>query len=746
MPGVDHEFVGLTDFGFVDFKQRSVPRAGTIYTEDYAAALLGATFSCAPVAPGEAPYVESDGTIVRNAVVLTLSFPAGAAGAAAFAQRVQREGAFVVFDAELLAASPSFAEGTPCAAQIPFAAPTYAVASAAVRADDALVLALEPTPPHDAHLFLEVSFEWHPDAESELARRASEGLPLGVDARRRRRLDSLQQAPLAQPLNLNWDGSKVVAPAWDFVGQTPGLLTCKGCYWTLNTATIAITLDFCLFVKELGAGTRVWWYTSKDLGGTTLTQLPTGTGAVTGGWVDCQQASFFTGGTATPTNPSNNNFFLNAQVSVTGASSASFNLAVGTGSTSIPAGSGNTGSCSTTCTSGCAVAQDSSTCTQRTPFMSTTLPITVTVSPLISATITGALDGTASWASTADFQGSLLFGTNAAASGGVRLGGKLTVPDFKANLADCWTQSGNTQSCLAALGAVTASTTQYPVSFSSAPYTLQSPGPFSGELSVDATLFVTTVVTLQAFVPFTSTQKFQLAGGVSSAVASCPSDVNYFVTANAKPISSAVAVGPVTLSGITSILTPATTPVAVANSLGVGTIVPRFTIGSPTLSSSQALIAACVPFGPNAFTGSVGGGTSALTTVTGTSGAAQRGGSVTLITGLADGPLAGVIIGCLVGGVLVAFAVYKWRKRSKAARKALTSTASRQGATNPLGSTTAASPRPPQALPQGWSEAKTPDGVPYCERHRPKVPRLRAFSPHPLPAHTHTRTHTHTRR
>ncbi len=182
----------------------AIQHPASVHAEDYEALFAASVVTCAPAVAGAAPTLTANGTLSRNAVIVTIEFPDGGAAEtdalAHFLPRVTAAGAFLTFDPVIHAENPSFAAGSECATQVPHDNAVYAVASATVGAGGGLLtLRLEPASVKDTHVFLDVSLKWDPDTGREVARRRLAGEPLGVDARRRLRGRELATIESATP-------------------------------------------------------------------------------------------------------------------------------------------------------------------------------------------------------------------------------------------------------------------------------------------------------------------------------------------------------------------------------------------------------------------------------------------------------------------------------------------------------------------------------------------------------------------
>ena len=132
-PGFHRSLLALTDVGFVDYNHTSIVKHTTISTEDYESLLSEAVFSCRPAVEGTRPEVSDkldSEAVSRTEVFMDIEFPLGSVGSpglAHFESRLEADGAFIVFDLHLLADHTSFAPGSICAEQIPFAATSYSL-------------------------------------------------------------------------------------------------------------------------------------------------------------------------------------------------------------------------------------------------------------------------------------------------------------------------------------------------------------------------------------------------------------------------------------------------------------------------------------------------------------------------------------------------------------------------------------------------------------------------------------------
>jgi hypothetical protein len=525
--------------------RRSVPSPSAIFTDDYAELLQKSTFTCAPVEVGAAPYGLLDGTVVRNDVVVTVVLPSkDAPGAARLARKASAPGALIVFDLALLHEGADFAPGSACAAQLPFEAPTWAVASFS-QTDAVLTLTLRPEAARNAFAYLDTTMAWSPDAGREMARRAAEKLPLGVDARRRRLGTSSQ----AITLSINHDGSKASSPALELL-TSAGVLTCKNCF-SQTAATYVFVAQFCIFHPNPSPSSAPLWLTSTDFsgllnGGNGLGQQPavpitpaTSAVEVTAASVaDCALASWvqkdapnnplapkLTPGSA----PAN---YLTVCTGGTGGSgaacitppasvvnNAAFNFEAYVMGSSMPSSAGfsitSSGFVAGGATTGCAGATSSTLCTTSTQLWPAAnggaAPplIPVQMAPGVVGSISVGLAGTAVFSGA--FSGTIEVSTKVSVAPlAVKLGGKLAISDFYYLLKPCF--DGLT-SCATSLASAHTPYNSFPVSYQAAPFSVQFNAPSA--FSIDVTLFSSTTLTIDSL-PFVATSSVTTTVGAVS--------------------------------------------------------------------------------------------------------------------------------------------------------------------------------------------------------------------------------------
>jgi hypothetical protein len=76
---VDHEFVGSTDVGFIDYKLQSFSKHGLVHLGDYHDILEGAQWTCTPVNAGDKVTLPENSKIPeRVPIKVTLTVPSTA--------------------------------------------------------------------------------------------------------------------------------------------------------------------------------------------------------------------------------------------------------------------------------------------------------------------------------------------------------------------------------------------------------------------------------------------------------------------------------------------------------------------------------------------------------------------------------------------------------------------------------------------------------------------------------------------
>ena len=625
--GVSHSFVGVTDVGHIAYTFDAVRKAGSVHTNDYAAALATAKVKCKRVdgKTTKAPRTE-DGTRPRHDLVLTFKFAAAAdanteAEAGHFLARVHAPDAYLIIDQEIHLRHPSFAAGTHCARHVHWEHSTFSILDAADAPNGGVALTLVPVLPRDTHHMINMSLSWDPNAARAVERRRAAGQPVGVDARRRLHSRDLKTANLGSAtLGMNWNGNTASPAAMnstiEFIPGFPGLLSCENCYAYVQ-AVYNLEYNFCLGVDVLNF---IWFYTSNVMTGEiTNTNLPWGWRASSAKAVlnaenlyDCT-AAFAPWASAAPDNKDGDwvpqqthpnsayTRYINAAFNVDAkiGGTAAFNFLV------TSKGFSTAGIYPST---GCVIAAgaaDSSDCVA--PAVLASSPLIVLSLGYVSATIWSGLLASATWSG--NFTGSLRVG--AAASLGtpcapVKLGGRVMVTDMDQLISDC---GDGAAACLASMGTapnVLQAYTSFPFSYSLTPLNVKLDA--NAGAAVDVSLSIATKIVISGCIPINAGPLVRLSSSaalgqarraaalraLAPTAATCPRTGAYV---GAQLQTKFVAtVGPTTVRALLSSLNiiSAATMKKLPACLLDATIIPYTVISPPAANLILPLAAACL--------------------------------------------------------------------------------------------------------------------------------------------------------
>lgn len=624
---VSHSFVGVTDVGHVAYTFEAVRKAGSVHTNDYAAALASAKIKCRRAdGKAEKAHRAKDGTRPRHDLVLTFKFPetadaTTAAATAHFLARVRAPDAYLIVDQEIHLTHPSFATGTRCARHVHWEHSTFSVVEAADTANGGVALTLMPVLPRDTHHMINMSMTWDPDAARAVARRRAAGQPVGVDARRRLRGRDLKTVNLGSAsLGMNWNGDTAkpesVNKTIDLVPTFPGLLSCENCFAYVQ-AVYNLEYNFCLGINVLNF---IWFYTSNVMTGEiTNSDLLRGWRAKSAKAVltaenlyDCT-AAFAPWAAAAADNKDGD--WVPEQTHPNSAYSryinAAFNVDAKVGGTAAfnflvtSKGFSTAGIYPPTGCNIAAGAADSSACAA--PAVLASSPLIVLSLGYVSATIWSGLLASATWSGT--LTGSLKVG--AAASLGtpcapVKLGGRVMVTDMDQLISDC---GDGAAACLTSMGTapnVLQAYTSFPFSYSLTPLEVKLDANVGA--AVDVSLSIATKIVISGCIPINAGPLVRLSSSaalgqarrasslraLAPTVATCPRTGAFFGSQlETKFVAS---VGPTTVRALLSSLNiiSAATMKKLPACLLDATIIPYTVISPPAANLVLPLAAACL--------------------------------------------------------------------------------------------------------------------------------------------------------
>jgi hypothetical protein len=522
---VDHEFLGSTDVGFIDYNVRSLSKHGLVHLGDYHDILEGAQWSCSPVDAGEKVTLPENSRLPeRIPVGVTLGAPSGAPQEAVehLYERllvVQTEGkaaeSFIDFDHTFLDSPAGFPYGSDCSRLIPAMAPLYRITEARkqeAEGSKALIeLTLSPAETKDAYHHMDLNMRWTPDTEGEIERRRLAGKDIGVDVRgRRRQLFSDLTKDYRFAVNYDLDAMRVSNPKISILSN--GVLDCDNCY-AFFKATFVVRFRFC-FAYDIGV--TGGWIASDMLTTTTGVNALIDGGYGPSGYnnadnKDCRDlaiSSAMKNGWYYASMNSDYRFDASILFEAYLEGTAGFGFGLSTMGVSQP---GTVGSCPTGAT-------DSSVCEPVSTSFQVPASVAMAVTG-VSAEFTIGVGVAALYSGTVDAQAS--FGVKAAAGSSTtpfKFGGKVNIGSLRRFASSVTTACTplltnptytNLQNCINAVGSAATGYVTLPLSYSAKPISYKlNTATIQGQ--IDATLFVTVAAKLfGGVVPLKTSAKFR---------------------------------------------------------------------------------------------------------------------------------------------------------------------------------------------------------------------------------------------